>query len=318
MSTILRKLKILIVHAHPGDICCEGTGTIALHIERGDEVHCLVVSDGERHHNDLLHRELKKSKDKRDPDIVGSTVQDIKKYKRNEAQRMCDFLGIKKMYAFGWPDICWSVDHDKIEQIADVIRDVKPDIVLTHIPWGEMQTAMIDVHAMLGQMTRMAVRYCCDSLPQIDGMEPHHVKSIYYFPMMGMADTPFNLGTGVVCDVWIDITSVVDKKVQAIDMLVSQGYQGSAARKIVEAREGRWGMLCGCSYAEPWVRDRAVRYKHLPVRPEDLESEYVPNDIPGDLLLCKDIPERRPQKLPTYPLKMGVRSGLEPVAPATR
>jgi 4-oxalomesaconate hydratase len=312
MSSQLRKMKILIVHAHPGDICCEGAGTVALHVERGDEVHCLVVSDGERHHNDLLHREYSKLASERNPKVMNTTNSDIKAYKRDEAQRMCDFLGIKKMYAFGWSDVCWSVTHERIEQIAEVIREVKPDIVLAHMPWGELQAPMIDVHAMLGQMTRMAVRYCSDSLPQIDGMEPHHTKGIYYFPMMGMSDTAFTMGSGIVCDIWIDITSVVEKKVQVIDMLLSQGYQGACARKIVEAREGRWGSLCGCSYAEPWIRDRAVRYSHLPVRPEDLEKKYIPNDLPGDLLLCKDIPERLSDQSLEYPLPSSKSAALEP------
>jgi LmbE family N-acetylglucosaminyl deacetylase len=213
--------------------------------------------------------------------------------------------------------VCWSVSHDKIEQIATVIRAVKPDILLTHIPWGEMQTQAIDVHAALGQMTRMAARYCSDSLPQIDGMAPHHVKGIYYFPMMGMADTAFNLGYGTVCDIWVDITPVVEKKIHAIEMLVSQGYQGSCARKILEAREGRWGSLCGCSYAEPWVRDRAVRYSHLPVRPEDLDKKYVPNDLPGDLMICKDIPARAGVEMVPFPLpasRKGTTRGHVPAA----
>ena len=50
----LPKLKIVIVQAHPADICCEGAGTVALHAERGDEVTCLLLSDGERHHNDII------------------------------------------------------------------------------------------------------------------------------------------------------------------------------------------------------------------------------------------------------------------------
>ena len=74
-------------------------------------------------------------------------------------------------------------------------------------------------------------------------------------------------------------------------------------RKVVEARDGRWGMLCGCSYAEPWMRDRAVRYTHLPVRREDLRKQYVPNDLPGDQILCLDVPEAIPNVAYDFPLK---------------
>ena len=290
MSDKLRKLNILVVHAHPGDLCCEGAGTVAIHTERGDNVTCLLLSDGERHHNDLIHREEGKPESERDPKIVNASLDEIKTLKREEAQSMCDFLGIKKMYAFGWPDYQWECTHEKIMQIAEVVREVRPDVVLTTAPWGEVQSQLTDVHAVTGHLTRMAARYCSDSLPQLDGHQPHHTKAIFYVPMMGMADTSNMAGTGVVCDVWVDITSVVKKKIQCIDLLVSQGYQGSCARKIIEAREGRWGMLCGCSYAEPWIRDKAVRYNALPIRPGDLDKKYTPNDVPGDLMICRDVP----------------------------
>jgi LmbE family N-acetylglucosaminyl deacetylase len=203
---------------------------------------------------------------------------------------MCEVLGVKELYMLGWPDVLWECTHERAEAVAEVIREVRPDVILGHMPWGEFQTQLSDVHAVAGHLTRMAARYCSDSLAQIDGLEPHHTKAIFWFPMMGLADTAFRMGAGVVADIWIDITPVIEKKCHAIDLLVSQGYQGQAARKILEAREGRWGMLCGCSYAEPWMRDRAPRYASLPVRPQDLDKSYTPNDLPGDLLLCKDIP----------------------------
>ena len=102
-------------------------------------------------------------------------------------------------------------------QIAEVVRDVRPDVVPSTAPWGELQSQLTDVHAITGHLTRMAVRYCSDSLPQPDGYEPHHTKAIFYVPMMGMADTALMGGTGVVCDVWIDITPVVEKKIQSVN-----------------------------------------------------------------------------------------------------
>jgi hypothetical protein len=42
------------------------------------------------------------------------------------------------------------------------------------------------------------------------------------------------------------------------------------------------------------MRDRAVRYTHLPVRPEDLNKDYVPNDLPGDSILCPSVPMEVP------------------------
>ena len=289
MPDAVRNFKILFVYSHIGDIACEGSGTVALHAERGDEVTALVLSDGERHHNDLIHREYGKPEGERDPTWMNATVEDIRAVKREEAERMCETLGIQELITFGWPDVIWPVSQDRVKAIADVVYQVKPDVALTHMP-VETRMQMNDIHAITGQLTRLAVRYCSDSLPQIDGREPHHTKMTFYQAMWGMADTAFMLGHGIVCDTWVDITPVVEKKIRAIDQLVTQGYQGAAARKIVEAREGRWGMLAGCAYAEPWMRDRAARYPCLPVRSEDLDKGYTPNDLPGDLLLCHGIP----------------------------
>ena len=99
------KLKILIVHCHPGDLACEASGTVALHTRRGDEVHCLMLSNGERHHNDLIHRELAKPPPERDPTVINISVDGIKTLKRLEAERMCDLLGIHRLTCFGWPDV---------------------------------------------------------------------------------------------------------------------------------------------------------------------------------------------------------------------
>ena len=99
------ELKILIVYCHPGDLACEASGTVVLHTRRGDEVHCLMLSDGERHHNDLIHRELAKAPPQRDPTVVNISVDGIKTLKRQEAERMCDLLGIHRLTCFGWPDV---------------------------------------------------------------------------------------------------------------------------------------------------------------------------------------------------------------------
>ena len=66
-----------------------------------------------------------------------------------------------------------------------------------------------------------------------------------------------------------------------MDQCVSQGYHKSAARKIMEARDGRWGMLAGCSYAEPWMSDKPPRHSSLPVRDKDLDRTFYANDLPG-------------------------------------
>ena len=49
-----RPLRLLFIHAHVADAACEASGTMAVHVDRGDEVHVVICSDGERHHAALF------------------------------------------------------------------------------------------------------------------------------------------------------------------------------------------------------------------------------------------------------------------------
>jgi hypothetical protein len=97
-----------------------------------------------------------------------------------------------------------------------------------------------------------------------------------------------------VADVWVDITPVIERKVRAMDQIVSQAYHGATARKIVEAREGRWGMLSGVSYAEAFVRGGRT-YRALPMPDGWAERSFVPNDLPGDKVIAVDVPLAVPE-----------------------
>ena len=108
-------------------------------------------------------------------------------------------------------------------------------------------------------------------------------------------DTRSNIDTpGIVADFFIDTTSVIERKVQAFDQYVSQGYEGAFARKVVEARDGRHGMHAEASYAEPFLLSRSVTYDSLPVSPRVMDSTYVANNLPGDRLLAYQVPSATP------------------------
>ena len=102
-------------------------------------------------------------------------------------------------------------------------------------------------------------------------------------------------------DVWIDTTPVIHKKLAAIDQLVSQGYQGETARWIVEARDGRWGMIAGCAYAEPFLRPAAITYDSLPMPPRVVGKKFRPTVLHRARGTARDIPSATPPE--AYRLK---------------
>jgi hypothetical protein len=99
---------------------------------------------------------------------------------------------------------------------------------------------------------------------------------------------------GLVADFFVDTTAVVHRKVQAFDQYVSQGYEGRFARKVVEARDGRHGMLANTSYAEPFMFSRGTTYPALPLPETVLNRAYIPNDLPGDQLIAHAVPSATP------------------------
>ena len=70
---------------------------------------------------------------------------------------------------------------------------------------------------------------------------------------------------------FIDITDVVDKKLAALDALVSQGYGGAYARKRIETTDGAFGQAGGCAYAEGFIKMTAETRYYFPVTGQALE-----------------------------------------------
>ena len=269
--------NILIVHAHPADFACDAAATMALHAERGDRVTSLVVSHGERHHMQWLHDQKLMPPEKRDPDLGELNLTNYREFKKRETERIAEVLGISELIMLGWVDGQIYFEQEKIEQIAEVIRKVKPDIFITRLP-NVLSESTHDDHPETARIALKGLRHAQDRVMEFDGVESYRgVKQVFH-SLAGGEELNNNgmLQPGITPDVWIDTSSVIEKKVHAIDQLVSQGYHGQTARRIVEARDGRWGMIAGAAYAEPFIRPFGLIYDSLPMSPRSLSDAYQP------------------------------------------
>lgn len=109
----------IAIAAHPDDIEFMMAGTLLLLKKRGYEIHYLNLSSGN----------------------VGTNEYDsetIKKMRLSEAQRAAEILG-----AHFHPPFCNDLqifyDEKTLRQLAAIIREVKPKIVLTHSPVDYME-----------------------------------------------------------------------------------------------------------------------------------------------------------------------------------
>ncbi len=279
-------MRIMGIYAHPADVATEAAGTMAIHADRGDELSAVVLSDGIRMHPHFL--------------TVGEGAAEAEpvsheayaEFKRDEVRRAAQILGIASTEFMGWDKDFFDATDERIETLAGVIVRHRPDVILTHYPVGPY---LIDSNAFAGIYATRAMHLATTLIPQVDGVEPHFVKELYFFLMDQSMDTRSNIDTpGIVADFFVDTTRVIERKVQAFDQYVSQGYEGKFARKVVEARDGRHGMHAEASYAEPFLYSRSAVHASLPVGPEILDRTYVANNLPGDQLLAWNVPSATP------------------------
>ena len=271
----MNDMNILAFYAHPADSATAASGTVALHAERGDRVTSVVASYGDRHHMQWLHDEEAKPKAEQDPAIINMTLEEYRTFKKRESERIADVLGVSDLQFLEWTDSEIYFSNERVMEVAEVILRVRPDIVLTAMPFAHGH--LEDDHPNVTRIVMKAIATAANRVRQFDGVEPFRgVKQVFYYFAGGEESNSRSLlGGGVVPDVWIDTTPVIEKKVHAFDQLVSQGYQGDTARWIIEARDGRWGMIAGCSYAEPFLRPDGITYDHLPMPERVLGKQYV-------------------------------------------
>ena len=104
-----------------------------------------------------------------------------------------------------------------------------------------------------------------------DRNPPHRTAQVFYFGI-GAAATRHGLWDqtgGYACDVFVDITDVAEKKLAALDALVSQGYGGAYARKRIETSDGAFGLAGNCAYGEGFISRHPTTHYYLrsPITP---------------------------------------------------
>lgn len=247
-------ISVLSVGAHRKDPIIHSGGTLAKHVARGDKVSVLSVTHGVRTHH-LRARDRMQKESSYNPDIE-ELIQEIE----NELVAACGEIGVNDVRCLRHDDEILSVNPEIVKDIADVICEVKPDIVITHWPEdGHL------AHGYTGQMTSMAV-VAADSLRSDMSNKPHRINSLYYHvPVLQttMIDTisPKPITT------YVDITEVIQMKFKALNHFAHQFYGGEdpVNRAEIERLDGLYGLAAKVPYVEPYVLHKPAVFEHLPL-----------------------------------------------------
>jgi len=136
----------MAIGAHPPDIISRAGGTLAKHARRGDIAMAVSLTDGVRHLNKALawHRRI---------DEVA--LAQVAQTKHAEMEAACQALGIVETRYLGLRESPLAVDQAGLRAVSDVIRELRPDILLTHHTQETYLSGHID-HGAAGELVLRA------------------------------------------------------------------------------------------------------------------------------------------------------------------
>ena len=244
------RLTVLSIGGHPKDVVLYAGGTMALHVERGDNVVALTPTHGVSHHEKAV------AASKRGEKI---DIESTKRERMRELVEACAELGVSDVRCLGHDDDVPMVERRIVEDIADVIVDVRPDFIVTHHP-----NDSVVMHGVTGQMTLIALETARTIRASVN--PPHSVRQVFFHTQYGRTNV-LEQDIPRIPSVVIDITSTVRKKAAAMNHFQSQYYgpDSPLQRKLGEVLDGSISAIHSTvPYAEAFLPLNANVYRSLP------------------------------------------------------
>lgn len=221
--------SMVVVTAHVGDFVWRCGGAMALHAQRGVQVHLVCLSYGENGESNSAWK--------------GDTPREAVKAQRHaEAQAAAQILGVSSVDFHDLGDYPLPDSPDAVRRISETLRRTKPSVVLTHPehdPSNLDHCRTFDM-TLRGRMQAMAPGHGADFVvpPQVLCFEPHQTELCGFRP-----------------NVLLDITEVWERKWQAMQAMPTQSnlwayYERVALQRGAQA--GRRGKTAGTRYGEAY------------------------------------------------------------------
>ena len=233
-------------------------GTMANHAAKGDRVTILTPTTGLSHH----FRAIDAYRDSGDVPDMSALIEDRKR----ELVEAANELGVSDVRFLGYDDQIVLPREEIVNDIADVIGEVRPNIIVTHWPYDS-----VPAHAMTTQMTLLATDAASGIRPgkpyaPTGGDTGGETAQIFFHAHLGRANVMESLNVRVPTTI-IDITDTTLKKANAMNKFRSQNYgeDSPLQRKLGEGMDGGTAVHARVAYAEAFVAHNPEVYKYLPV-----------------------------------------------------
>ncbi len=184
---------VLVVMAHPDDPEFFCGGTIAKWADEGRQVSYCLLTRGDK-----------------GADEPGAQPEELARIREEEQRAAAEHLGVREVCFLGYRDGELHVDQQLREDVARVVRQVRPHTVVTSDPSNFYSTFVnhadhrVAGHAALDAVwpgARSALYY--PSLYEQEGLKPHKVREVY-------------IAGPVHPDTTVDITAYFDRKIGAL------------------------------------------------------------------------------------------------------
>jgi 4-oxalomesaconate hydratase len=218
--------SLLAIGAHAADFVWRAGGALALTAENGGTASVIALSYGERGESGELWKE------------EGQTVDNVKRIRHGEAERAAAALGAS-FRCLDLGDYPLVVEGDALALLTDAIRELAPDVIVTHTDRDPFNPDHPVAFAAVEQARALAAGAGVESAfetirpPELFLFEPHQPELCNFTP------TTF-----------LDITSVMERKRAAMAEMKAQKYlqeyygqraeqRGNHARRVSGNREIR-------------------------------------------------------------------------------
>ena len=219
--------RILVFAAHPDDEVLGMGGTIALHVERGDHIRVVVVTDGSS------------------TQYPGDT--EIRARKEQEALRAAAELGVTDYVHLDLPDMRLdTLPHVDVNRVVEEhVAAFSPEVVFTPHPDVNRD------HRVLFDSVAVATR-------PTPGQPVRRVLT--YAPTSSTEWTPSALNW-FVPNWFVDIGDALERKIAAFAHYETEAREFPHPRsaRAIRATAEYYGASCGCEHAEPFVLVRSLQ-----------------------------------------------------------
>jgi N-acetylglucosamine malate deacetylase 1 len=231
-------MRVLAVGAHPDDLEILCGGTLARYVQEGHDVVMCNATLGDR--GSFEH-----------------TSEEIARIRLGEAKRAAEIAGAEHV-TLGLSDAeVDATDRDQVRLVVDLVRDARPDVIITHSPNDYMAD-----HNEISKLVFGASFHA--TLPLYETAKPHYgtVAPIYYMEtVMGIDFRPVE---------YVDVTATFETKVAMLEAHASQlkwlrDHDGVDVVEQMKTVTRFRGQQCGVRYAEgfapclTWLRGTTRR-----------------------------------------------------------